>query len=278
MEFIGLAILTFIILGFITIIRGAFNFVKALVLPAVVIAFFFFMFRSKADDKDAVKHHKVSWKMLFSGAVLLSIGLLRMKSEKTGYYDLSGNLCIGGSSSLSVAILLLGFVLLLIGVMCTVYGYLTFGKDERLSESEIESHKKMLVKAALVSGATLTAVVLIYAVKRIGSDSEQVKIYQEQIVGQTYSDIKQNVFFPGDKIDRAVVKIVDDGTLEYGSGKSTVIYNKTKLRFDDDFTWITCPYELRFSFTGHLIICFNGHSYPARFNVSDGSFVGFVLF
>lgn len=99
--------------------------------------------------------------------------------------------------------------------------------------------------------------------KKKEGKEEKLQRYYEDIIGKEYSDYDTpNAFFPGDSIDGVKIKIIDETTLKYKSGKFVMIKDDNGYHWESSEISINREYAYQLEvgpFNKVLITIDNGH-------------------
>lgn len=268
-----LLVFLFLIVSFVALCFGIYSAISSFLTPVIIIAAAFLLSAKTKNDSEKSAHYKRSIAIIVIGILLLVMGI--SDNARGSYYGAYGNIVIGSDPTWVVV----GCIFLLVGIIHTAFGYMTYGKSGRLTEKEYLQHKKKLITSFFIG------VILLLAVgaggilsNTITVDSDDLKVYQEEIIGKTYSDMKQDVALVGDKIEKKSITIIDDETLEFTFSKGTLtkrldISPVNRERYTEIYT-----YKLKRNLTGRIAIYFNGRGHIAYFDENTGSITGFKLY
>lgn len=128
--------------------------------------------------------------------------------------------------------------------------------------------------------AVICAIILFVVVKN-ANNQKALEFAHESMIGEQYGDTSEGSYWVGSSLDRRVVTITDDDTLEFVEGyyrsykndQGTTSWEEKEVYRTDTFS-----YELSISFWGEVTIHFAGAEFEVYINEDDGSVRGINLY
>lgn len=128
--------------------------------------------------------------------------------------------------------------------------------------------------------AVICVIILFVVVKNI-NNQKALEVAHKSMIGEQYGDINANSYWVGSSLDRRVITITDENTLEFVEGYYRSYQNDqgtTSWEEKEVYRTDTFLYELSISFWGEVSIHFAEAEFEVYINKDDGSVRGVNLY
>lgn len=249
-------------LGVVSMFINGLSMIRPLMIFSVVLTAVVFLCRRQKGDSDKAAYYKKAVGTLIVGISSLIISVVSNNSDS--YRDAFGSIIIGKNPFHS-ALMFIGVLLMVISVFLFVEGIIIFADEQQKKERLHRLYKWGTLLIVLLFVGSIFGIISI--VKRSNS---RIQRCQKQIIGESYSDVKQGAMGAGDIVDTTTIEIIDKDKLRYIVKQEEVHYRNEKFSFTIlDSKTETYNYNLRSSIWGKIYISFNGRSYEMYMDDRD---------